>query len=965
MSIYRSISAPRLSEHPAGDAQPNADDHNLQHPWAPSIIQSQQHLTASPSSGTVSLGNSPATRTQPPVATISSGVGPTTSTTSGTTIAPNNSPHHFSGESVYAYLTEGVPFISQDDPVLQYPIGKSSSSIPPTTSVPSSNAPFSGRAFGSSSSNNLAAAASASTSANGSAIPSSGSSSNLNSVWSYGGSTNAFSSSWYPPNVVNSSNSGSSGNLQASAAPRPTSNVWGQKIDSAAPMKVSNSSSGLAKSFKSVASNSVTQISDLSSANRSQSSGRLNVDSKMTSRRGSSGSSKNAGWLQSSSDEVEIFLCNPYVNEEVEHIISFLQPSAESEAYRSSIIRYVDSVVKRNLGAKIFSQGSFASKTYLPDSDMNVAAFFTHNHQRTWIQRVIKSLLREDMPKSSSNSSLTSLNKEDLSAPVENFVVRSATFIKTSHLGQIIKAQVEDLSLEISANQTHCLSAVALVEEVDRLVGRDHLFKRTIILTKAWAAYEARILGSDDGLLNSYCIVTMLMFIFNAFHGEIDTPLHGLWKLIEFTAKFEWEKYGWSLYGPVALNGTKKTAEMNMSSWPQGVEPLIPASVLSRYSNPVADESDSEVSKAKYFCLLDPRDSSNNLGANFTKHNAVLVRQAFVQSAKNFRQHISGWFASRSHKKAIFGIFKNTVLRFKLSDAPKKSPEQLQELSKLLDGNLALLVQQMMNAAEFDIPDITEDELVDLMKVVLEENSGVVTVGKMGSLMHAATNNHSLPAMLKAKYGGLKKLLRRHPSVFFIANDHPHNPRVYLRDATTGLPAAESIPSSFSSPMLFQGAPVDRGSEVKDFDGRGLQDYDGGSAANSPIGSPKVQSAAGNLNQVSASSPAIAKLSIQSVDFVETKQSQLGYEKIPIAPIPSLSIPGVLMCPLAGVMFTDPVVAADGYTYERAALEQWRVKHGNVSPITRESADLSIVYPNTSLTWLIQQFQKGLIEFKH
>jgi hypothetical protein len=956
MSIYRSISAPRLSEqHLNSDGGFNDESH----PWAPSIISSH-HFTTSPvsSGGTVSLGSSPATRTQPPVASIAG---------AGAATAPSSSPsnQHYGdsvGESVYAYLTEGVPFISQDDPVLQVPIGKSNSTNQVSQGKTSiSSAPFSGRSIGpSSSSGGLASIAAGSDSAQAS-------SSNLSNVWSFPSGSNAFSSSWYPPNSVSTNNASSSGLISSgSASNLKSQSAWGSKVETNSQIKLSNSSSGLAKSFKAVASNSLPQIADLSNS-RSQSSGRLNAESKSSSRRGSSGtSSKSGGWLQSSSDEVEIFLCNTYVNEEVEHIISYLQPSPESESYRSSIIRFVDSVVKRNLGAKIFSQGSFASKTYLPDSDMNVAAFFTHNHQRTWIQRVIKSLLKEDMPKSSSSSSLNSLNKEDLSAPpVENFNVRSATFIKTGHLGQLIKAQIEDLSLEISANQTHCLSAVALIEEVDRLVGRDHLFKRTNILAKAWAAYEARILGSEDGLLNSYCIAAMLMFIFNAYHSEIETPLQGLWKLIEYTAKFEWEKYGWSLYGPISLNGSRKSFSDNPSAWPQGVEPLIPASVLSRYSNPLNEDSDPEPPKARYFYLLDPRDSGNNLGANFTKHSAVLIRQAFVQSAKNFRQHISSWFASRHHRKTVCGIFKNTVMRFKLTDVSRKSPEQLAELSKLLDGNLALLVQQMMNAAEFDIPDITEDELVDLMKVVLEENSGVVTVGKMGSLMHAATNNHSLPAMLKAKYGGLKKLLRRHPSVFFIANDHPHNPRVYLRDAATGLPAAETITSSFSSPMLFQ-AVSDKNPEVKEESSSRYQDYDGNSSTNSPIGSPKVTSSVplfSSLGLNANSTQSLSKLAVNSADFQETKISHQAFEKDEIASV--LALPGVLTCPLTSQIMVDPVVAADGYTYERAALEQWRVKHGNVSPITRESADLSIVYPNSSLVWLIQQFHKGLVEFKH
>jgi hypothetical protein len=636
-------------------------------------------------------------------------------------------------------------------------------------------------------------------------------------------------------------------------------------------------------------------------------------------------SKQNGGssWLQSSADEVEIFLCNPHVNEEIDNLVSVLQPSQESEARHASILRFVEALIKRNLGAKVFPAGSFASKTYLPDCGLNISIFFTHNHQRTWIQRVIKSLLKEDMPQSSSSSSLSSLVKEDLNQPqipIENMSVSSTSFIKTSHFGQVVQANIDNVVVEISANQTQSLSWNALLEEVDRLVGREHLFKRTLILSKAWASYEAKILGSEDGFLNSYCIYSMLMFIFNAFYNEIETPLQGLWKLIEYTAKFDWESYAWALYGPIELSSGKSKRSDHVCSWPQGVEPLIPNSLIARYSVPHNDESDSENSpKNRFICLLDPRDSSSNLGSGFTRQSAAMIREAFVSAAKVFRQYISQWFANRQHTKTITGIFRNTLNKFQMFECPKVLSSRKDEL---LDGNLNALVQQIMNASEFDVPDISEDDLVDLVKSVLEENGGVVTVGKMGSLMHAATNNHSLPAMLKSKYGGLKKLLRRHPETFFIASDHPHNPRVYLKGYVAGIPSVE--PNGLSSISL-------------DFESRDSPESLELSNANSTSVSPRKDPA-------SSFSPT----------FLNSLNSS---EKL-------VDVPDKFKCPISKQILTDPVVASDGFTYERAHLERWIEEKGSISPMTNERLNFPFSYPNVSLLWVIEQFQAGNLSLK-
>ncbi|XP_016667605.2 uncharacterized protein [Gossypium hirsutum] len=86
---------------------------------------------------------------------------------------------------------------------------------------------------------------------------------------------------------------------------------------------------------------------------------------------------------------------------------------------------------------------------------------------------------------------------------------------------KIVKCTVNDILVDISFNQTAGLSALCFLEKVDQLIGKDHLFKRSIVLIKAWCYYESRILGAHHGLISTYALETMILYIINVFHSSL------------------------------------------------------------------------------------------------------------------------------------------------------------------------------------------------------------------------------------------------------------------------------------------------------------------------------------------------------------------------------------------------------------------------------------------------------------
>lgn len=71
----------------------------------------------------------------------------------------------------------------------------------------------------------------------------------------------------------------------------------------------------------------------------------------------------------------------------------------------------------------------------------------------------------------------------------------------------------------------HFSFTALLALQVDQLIGKDHLFKRSIILIKAWCYYESRILGAHHGLISTYALETLVLYIFHLFHSTLDGPL--------------------------------------------------------------------------------------------------------------------------------------------------------------------------------------------------------------------------------------------------------------------------------------------------------------------------------------------------------------------------------------------------------------------------------------------------------
>jgi hypothetical protein len=62
-----------------------------------------------------------------------------------------------------------------------------------------------------------------------------------------------------------------------------------------------------------------------------------------------------------------------------------------------------------------------------------------------------------------------------------------------------------------------------------------------------------------------------------------------------------------------------------------------------------------------------------------------------------------------------------------------------------------------------------------------------------------------------------------------------------------------------------------------------------------------------------------------------------------------------LVCPITHTIISDPVIADDGYTYEKSAIITWITQKGT-SPITRDPISISSLKPNRLIKDMIDQY---------
>ncbi|KAK8467092.1 hypothetical protein PHAVU_008G248100 [Phaseolus vulgaris] len=292
---------------------------------------------------------------------------------------------------------------------------------------------------------------------------------------------------------------------------------------------------------------------------------------------------------------------------------------------------------------RVFPYGSVPLKTYLPDGDIDLTALSCQNIEDGLVSDVRAVLHGEE-------------NNE-----AAEYEVKDVRFIDAEV--KLVKCIVQDIVVDISFNQLGGLSTLCFLEKVDRLVAKDHLFKRSIILIKAWCYYESRVLGAHHGLISTYALETLVLYIFHQFHVSLDGPLAVLYRFLDYFSKFDWDNYCVSLKGPVS----KSSLPNIVAEGPENggntllTEEFIRSCVESFSVPSRGPDLNLRVFPQKHLNIIDPLKENNNLGRSVNKGNFFRIRSAFKYGARKL-----GWILMLPDDRIadeLIRFFANTLER--------------------------------------------------------------------------------------------------------------------------------------------------------------------------------------------------------------------------------------------------------------------------------------------------------------
>nr|GEW28478.1 polymerase, nucleotidyl transferase domain-containing protein [Tanacetum cinerariifolium] len=293
-------------------------------------------------------------------------------------------------------------------------------------------------------------------------------------------------------------------------------------------------------------------------------------------------------------------------------------PTVESDDKRTEVIEFLQRLLEseNNPIIKVYSYGSVPLKAYLPHGDIDLTVVGPMNKGYDLSKHVLE-LLEGAQQKESAGFKITEIN-----------------FINAAQV-KLIKCIVDGISIDMSFNQLGGVCSLGFLELADTLIKKDHIFKRSIILIKAWFFYDSRLLGASHGLISTYALEILILYIFCMYNDSLTDPLMVMYRFLEYYSQFDWDHYCISIYGPVEKSSMANVTVVNpVNRCLLGGEPL--RDYIRTYNVPDFIHLNPKIPSfpLRLMNIIDPLKQSNNLGKSVSIGNFFRIRCALRLAAR-------------------------------------------------------------------------------------------------------------------------------------------------------------------------------------------------------------------------------------------------------------------------------------------------------------------------------------------
>ena len=132
----------------------------------------------------------------------------------------------------------------------------------------------------------------------------------------------------------------------------------------------------------------------------------------------------------------------------------------------------------------------------------------------------------------------------------------------------VIKLKIAHTPVDISIGQLGGLFTLDFIQEFAKLIGKNNLLKKSILLLKCWLTFDAALLGSHTANMTTYALYILVTFLLNNFHDELNTPFEVFERFFEYFSEFDWSGKIVTIYGPIPAHSpsSKRNGSSNFEA---------------------------------------------------------------------------------------------------------------------------------------------------------------------------------------------------------------------------------------------------------------------------------------------------------------------------------------------------------------------------------------------------------------